>query len=132
MNRRNTHQRQIVLDAVKSRCDHPSAEQIYQQVKSIDPNISLGTVYRNLAVLADEGLILDVKLAGADRYDLTTMPHNHFVCEHCKKVFDIDIPYECNMDCFQNDSGFLIHSHQTIFTGLCPECLEKEITEEKR
>ncbi len=89
MERRNTKQRQIILEAVQSRCDHPNAEQIFRQVRETDPKISLGTVYRNLAILAEEGKILDIRLAGADRFDLTTMPHDHFYCEVCGSVSDI-------------------------------------------
>lgn len=145
MERRNTKQRQIILAAVQSRCDHPNAEQIFRQVRETDPKISLGTVYRNLAILAEEGKILDIRLAGADRFDLTTMPHDHFYCEVCGSVSDIRLggtksakgspgangtaeekdggperaaaPEE-----FRTEDGFVIRSHQTLYRGICPAC----------
>lgn len=125
MIRRNTRQRQIILDAVQSRCDHPSAEQIYNQVHAIDPKISLGTVYRNLDILTKEGLISNIKLANADRFDLRADNHNHFVCEKCGKVFDIKVEYDCNLDNIKTSEGFQIKSHQTLFKGLCPDCIKK-------
>ena len=122
MERRNTKQRQIILDAVQSRCDHPTAEQIYNQVYAVDPRISKATVYRNLNLLAEEGKITVVNLPPADRFDLTTKKHCHFVCKKCGRVFDIDVDYDESVDDMQTDSGFLIESHQTIFTGICAEC----------
>lgn len=145
MERRNTKQRQIILEAVQSRCDHPNAEQIFRQVRETDPKISLGTVYRNLAILAEEGKILDIRLAGADRFDLTTMPHDHFYCEVCGSVSDIrlggperakgspeasgtaeekDGGPECAAapEEFRTEDGFVIRSHQTLYRGICPAC----------
>ena len=130
MERRNTKQRQIVLNAVRSRCDHPTAEQIYAQVKEIDPKISLGTVYRNLALLAEEGQILSIKLSDADRFDLTVKGHDHFICLECGGVFDMIGKYDLIPDNTSTEDGFLISSHQTIIKGLCPNCTKK--TEEKR
>jgi len=131
MERRNTKQRQIILDAVRSRCDHPSAEQIYTQVKAIDPKISMGTVYRNLAVLNEEGQIQEVQTQGADTFDLITEKHNHLVCEKCGKVFDIDVEYDVKLDNQSTKKGFVIQSHQTIFKGLCPKCA-KDIKEAEK
>lgn len=138
MERRNTKQRQIILEAVQSRCDHPNAEQIFRQVRKTDPKISLGTVYRNLAILAEEGKILDIRLAGADRFDLTTMPHDHFYCEVCGSVSDIrlDSPEASGTaeekdggpesapapEEFRTEDGFVIRSHQTLYRGICPAC----------
>lgn len=126
MNRRLTKQRQMILDAVRSRCDHPSADQIYDQVHAVDPNISLGTVYRNLAVLAETGEIMAIKLPGADRFDLNTEGHSHFVCEKCGKFFDIPVAYDSKLDIKAAAGGFIVHSHQTIFKGICPECAKGE------
>ena len=125
MDRRNTKQRQIILDAVRSRRDHPNAEQIYEQIKEDNPKISLGTVYRNLAVLADEGKILQIKLPAADRFDLTAAQHNHFVCEKCGKVTDIDLD-EVRPQAFRTEAGYVVRAHQTIYMGLCPDCAKEE------
>lgn len=125
MDRRNTKQRQLILDAVRSRCDHPSAEQIYNQVHEIDPKISIATVYRNLNILASEGQITAINLPQADRFDLTTKKHNHFLCEKCGKVFDIDVKYNDKLDNIKTDEGFVVQSHQIIFRGLCAECAKQ-------
>ena len=67
--RRNTRQRQLVLDAVRARCDHPTAEDIFLDVRTIDERVSRGTVYRNLNLLAETGVIATVKAPGAMRFD---------------------------------------------------------------
>ena len=69
MQYRNTRQRKIVLEAVQEHHDHPSADQIYLEIRAKDPRISRGTVYRNLNILSEEGQITHVKVPGADRYD---------------------------------------------------------------
>lgn len=150
MTRRNTKQRQLILEAVQSRCDHPSAEQIFRQVREKDPKISLGTVYRNLAILAEEGKLLDLRLSEADRFDRTTAPHDHFFCENCGRIFDICQSAEtqpvirlcaeplsaansgsdaCVPEDFAPD-GFVIRSHQTLYRGVCPICAAKGKTAE--
>lgn len=125
MNRRNTNQRQLVLNEVKSRCDHPTADAIYEEVRKTDPSISRGTVYRNLAVLSEEKKIRYVDIPQAGRFDRTVENHNHFVCIKCSKVFDSEIPYNEKLDISTTDNGFVILSHETIFRGLCPDCKNK-------
>ena len=80
---RNSKQRQLILDAVKGRCDHPTADQIYLEVREKDEKISRGTVYRNLGLLSENGQIANVKVPAADRYDLRTDYHYHLVCTCC-------------------------------------------------
>ena len=122
MKRRNTKQKQIVLDVVRNRYDHPTAGQIYEDVCKVDPNISLATVYRNLLILVEEKQIREIELDGADRYDLTVDKHNHFECERCGRLFDIEIDYDHKLDNIKTENGFFITSHQTIYSGLCPDC----------
>ena len=123
MERRNTKQRQIILDSVRSRCDHPTAEQIYNQVKELDEKISLGTVYRNLQLLAESGEILAVRIPnGPDRFDLTLKDHDHFICKKCGSVSDFMLDAQRRVASFVNKEGFVIDSYQTVFSGLCPKC----------
>ena len=75
--RRETKQRQMVLQAVQARKDHPTADQIFNDVHKLDPKISHGTVYRNLNLLCEDGLICHVRVPGADRFDLRTDLHYH-------------------------------------------------------
>ena len=73
---RNTRQRQLVLDVVRGRRDHPTAEQIYQSVREQDAHVSRGTVYRNLNLLCDNREIYRVVMSNSDRFDLRTDPHS--------------------------------------------------------
>ena len=91
---RNTRQRQLVLDAVRSRQDHPTAEQIYQSVRERDAHVSRGTVYRNLNLLCEKQDIYRVVMADCDRFDLRADPHHHMRCVLCGSVVDVDLPYD--------------------------------------
>lgn len=126
-NHRNSKQRQIILDAVRARCDHPSADQIYLDVRAKDNKISKGTVYRNLGILSEMEEILNVKVPAADRYDLRIDQHYHIYCTGCGKTFDAPINYNSEYDeQVKEATGFQIHRHRLVFEGLCPECAAKE------
>jgi Fur family transcriptional regulator, ferric uptake regulator len=124
---RSTRQRQLVLETVRARHDHPSADQIYIDARSQDERISRGTVYRNLSLLAENGDILHVKVPGADRYDCRTDFHYHLLCTGCGKVTDVPIGYRDELDGdVSRETGYLISRHRTVFEGLCPECRKKQ------
>lgn len=124
---RNSRQRQLVLDAVLDRCDHPTADQIYLDVRAKDDRISRGTVYRNLGLLSETGQVTNVKLPSADRYDSRTDLHYHLVCTGCGRVADAPVKYHREYDEeAELESGFRISRHRTVFEGLCPVCREKE------
>ncbi len=126
MPQRNTRQRGLVLDAVRSREDHPSADEIYLEVRKEDGKISRGTVYRNLNVLAESGEITHVKVPSADRYDLRTDRHYHCFCVSCGAVFDAPVPYHEEYDRqVEEETGFQIQRHRTIFEGVCPNCRDR-------
>ncbi len=119
--KRNTVQRTLVLETVRSLHCHPTAEEIYSEVVSRCPAISRGTVYRNLNNLADEGEILRVQVANApDRFDFTTHPHAHFRCKCCGKVFDFTIPHTALPE--ELNQGFTVEDYQLVFCGSCPQC----------
>ena len=122
---RNSKQRQIILDAVKARCDHPTADQIYLDVRMQDDKISRGTVYRNLGILSEYGQLTNVKVPAADRYDSRTDLHYHVFCTGCGKVFDAPLIYCRKYDeQVADETGFKIKRHRMVFEGLCPECLK--------
>ena len=124
---RNSRQRQLVLDAVNARADHPTADQIYLDVRAQNDKISRGTVYRNLGVLEDTGEITHVKLPTADRYDYRRDHHYHLFCTDCRKVFDAPLAYREDIDTrVEEETGFRVQRHLVVFEGLCPECSRKK------
>ena len=120
---RNSRQRQMILDAVQTRCDHPTADQIYLDVSGKDDRISRGTVYRNLGILSEDGVITNVKVPAADRFDSRRDLHYHLFCTGCGRVFDAPLSYRAEFDTqVAAETGFQISRHRIIFEGLCPEC----------
>lgn len=116
---RITCQKKIILDYLKSVKTHPSAETIYLAVKKKLPQISRGTVYRNLKKLKEKGLILEIPL-GISRYDGDTLPHAHFFCESCGKIFDV---FEKNFILKQKKLKVgKIKNYQIYFYGTCQNC----------
>ena len=123
---RNSKQRRIILDAVTARCDHPTADQIYLDVRAIDGKISRGTVYRNLGILSENEELTNVKVPAADRYDSRCDRHYHIFCTGCGRVFDAPLSYHAEYDWqIEEETGFQIHRHRLIFEGLCPDCRKK-------
>jgi len=120
---RKTKQRQLILDAVQARCDHPCADEIYLDVRAIDSKISRSTVYRNLNVLVKQGKVHHVKLPHKDRYESCNRPHYHLVCSVCGMVADVPLPYNEDLDSkIATESGFIVNRHRIIFDGICTDC----------
>lgn len=89
-----SRQRESIKEFLMTRTDHPTADTVYHQLRKIYPNISLGTVYRNLALLADIGEIQKICTGdGADRFDGQIKPHYHVICTRCHQVMDLDLDY---------------------------------------
>jgi Fe2+ or Zn2+ uptake regulation protein len=128
MKNRNTLQRRLVLETVRSMQNHPDAEMIYARISKENPLVSKATVYRNLKLLARQGLILHIPIPdGADCFDFNTTPHYHLKCRGCGGVFDVDLPYQEDLcEKVRNADRFCIESHQIVFRGLCPACWERE------
>lgn len=124
---RNTIQRALVLEAVRSLHNHPTSADVYEVVREKHPNISRATVYRNLGVLASRGEVLRVEVPnGADRYDFLSKPHYHAKCRVCGGVFDVDMPYQGDLvSQVTGAHGFTIEDHEIIFTGVCADCASK-------
>lgn len=120
---RNSRQRQLIFDTVMEHCDHPTADDIYLEVRAKDEKISRGTVYRNLGLLSEDGQITNVKVPAADRYDSRADRHYHLFCTGCGRVFDSPLSYHEEYDVLvAQDTGFQISRHRMIFEGLCPDC----------
>lgn len=127
MKNRNTLQRRLVLETVQRMHNHPTAEEIFREISSENTLISKATVYRNLKILSEQGEIQHIPIPnGADCFDFNNTPHYHMECRGCRRVFDVDMPYQADLcSKIQNLHGFLIDSHHIVFSGLCPECQQK-------
>ena len=121
---RNTIQRTLVLEAVRSLHNHPTSADVYDVVRERHPTISRATVDRNLGGLANRGEVLRVEVPnGADRYDFLNRPHYHAKCRVCGGVYDIDMPYQHDIASHVSDAhGFTIEHHEIIFEGVCARC----------
>lgn len=121
---RMTKQRQEILNVLRNTDTHPTADWIYEQVRKKISNISLGTVYRNLNLLAEMGEIMVLDYGSSfSRYDGNPVNHYHFACTECGRVFDIDVPVneELNKKITEK-TPFKVTYHRTEFYGLCPDC----------
>ncbi|MGL4335613.1 MAG: Fur family transcriptional regulator [Turicibacter sp.] len=119
-------QREMILNFIKDNPVHPTADLIYETLKKDNPNLSLGTVYRNLAQLADHNLIQKVSMAGhPDRYDGTLSDHYHFLCIECGKVTDLFIEGLNNVNSMvESECGVKVLSTEMSFKGICNECIK--------
>ena len=124
--RRNTYQRDIIRMVMKDNFNHPTADEIYDEVKKIDHRISRGTVYRNLSILAEDGEISHYNAPfGPDHYDSILEPHYHFLCRKCGKLVDAKIPYDNKLNSIANVcDGFKLESHDLVFVGICKDCVD--------
>jgi Fur family peroxide stress response transcriptional regulator len=109
------------------RIDHPTADVIYSHIRQTFPNISLGTVYRNLALLEEIGEIQKVSCGdNADHFDGNPHPHVHFYCMQCSKIIDVDLPFLDMMgDLLNRQFDGEVHGGNLYFYGFCPECAGK-------
>ena len=127
--RKNSKKRAAILEALAEVTEHPTAEMLYNKLKPRYPELSLGTVYRNLSILAEEGLIISVAhVGGQERYDACTDPHAHFVCRRCKAVIDLDIPDVVSpLYSRIQDVGAAAETYALTFKGLCENCRAEEV-----
>jgi len=126
---RLTIQRKIILEELRKMHDHPTADLIYERVRKRIPNISLGTVYRNLELLSSRGIIRRVDIAGRKRrYDAKTTEHAHIRCAICGRI--VDVPGYENIQKIAHEisltTGFTLILSEAEFVGICPECQSRE------
>ncbi len=119
-----TRQRRIILEETRKPGLHFSADQIFQVVRERIPNISLATVYRNLEVLAEAGLVTQfVTSDGLKRYDVGSQRHYHLHCVQCGRIWDLPANLFQDFDSVaQGTSGFRILGHVLEFEGICSKC----------
>ncbi len=127
---RFSSRRQLILETLMTCSDHPTAEDLYERVRVSMPSISLGTVYRNLNLLVDTGVIRKFEPPGQmkARYDAKREEHTHLVCRECDTVYDVDLPTVREFDReVKKRTGFLTEQHEIVLKGVCSSCTE-EIT----
>ncbi|MBD5551739.1 MAG: transcriptional repressor [Lachnospiraceae bacterium] len=122
-----SRQREVIKENLMHREDHPTADMVYMDVRETFPNISLGTVYRNLQLLTDLGEIQKLNVGdGVDHFDAKTFPHYHFICSECGSVIDLQMD---NIDTIKDIAGVnfdgQIAGHITYFYGVCGNCCKK-------
>ena len=123
--RRHSRKRDAILNCIRQSRVHPSAEWIYAQLKPGHPDLSLGTVYRNLALFRESGEVVCVAtVRGADRLDACTEPHAHFICEQCGAVLDVDVPQDDLRSDLETRYGVRVRRSELLFRGVCSACRE--------
>lgn len=130
MNLKHSKQRDSIMEFLATRNDHPTADTVYMNVREIFPNISLGTVYRNLTLLADIGEIARIRVGdGVDHFDADTSPHNHFICRDCGSVMDLKMEsIDSITEIAARNFDGLIEGHVTYFHGICGNCRKKNLS----
>ncbi|MEG2775079.1 MAG: transcriptional repressor [Acetivibrio sp.] len=122
-----SRQRESIRDYLAGTTTHPTADIVYSHIKEIYPNISLGTVYRNLNLLVEQGDAIKISCGdGIDHFDYNTSDHHHFICKNCGKVLDLDMESINHINTIANSSfkGEIL-GNITYFYGYCPDCKNK-------
>ena len=127
MIRRETRQREAILNVLRGANSHPTADWVYDEVRKVIPNISKGTVYRNLKILLEDGRISELSLSGTvSRYEGNQENYYHFRCERCGRIFDLDEPVNSELnERIAQRTGFKVSYHQLKFRELCRDCQRK-------
>ena len=131
---RYSKKREAILEAIRGTSCHPSAEWVYRQLKPRHPDLSLGTVYRNLAFFREQGLVRSVgTVQGQERFDAIVAPHSHFVCSCCGCVQDLpglQLGEELDRS-VSMQYGLAVERHELTFYGLCPSCTNQQNNKEE-
>ena len=125
---RNSKQRDAIKQFLKTTDTHPTAEAVYENIKTLYPNISLGTVYRNLNFIVEHGEAIRIDCGdGVVHFDGCVKPHYHFYCDKCSSLIDIEMDSVDHINLIAG-AGFdgIIKGHTLFFNGICPKCLESE------
>lgn len=121
--------RDAILTCLKMSHAHPSAEELFTQLKPQIPDLSIGTVYRNLTLFKQQGLATSVAtVKGVERFDANTMPHVHFICRECDAVIDLNsicVPQQLTAT-VEADGGCQVDGCQLSFTGICKNCINNQ------
>lgn len=122
---RYSHQRETIREIVFSTNSHPTADQVFIKAKKIIPNISLGTVYRNLKQLEKAGVLQRIYDGNIIRYDWKTEPHNHLKCKICGDLIDVDMPNLIIQPDFEKKYKFEVDDVEMTIIGTCNKHINK-------
>ncbi len=121
---KHSKQRDAILEELCARHDHPTAEELYLKLKVTMPNLSLGTVYRNLNKLSEDGTIQKISISNIDHFDGNAKNHYHMLCSECKRLYDVPYPVLEDIEAKAHDfASGKITSHTVTFFGVCNGCL---------
>ncbi len=117
-----SRQRQVIMDVINESCEHMTAQEIYERARQRIPNISVGTVYRNLSQLAAEHIIFRIiATSGPDRYDKNVELHGHLICDRCGSV--MDLPFPDLVGKIESQFGINVNSYQLSVYYICDKCM---------
>ncbi|MCI0513787.1 transcriptional repressor [candidate division KSB1 bacterium] len=124
---RRSKQRERILELLRDTESHPTADWLYAQLKREFPNLSLGTIYRNLSILYEQGLIRKINFNSTfDRFEAKVAPHYHLICDNCGRVLDFAMPMDEELNARAKMlTDFTIQRHKIEFFGLCRQCKMK-------
>ena len=124
---KRSRQRQRILDILHTTGAHPTAAWIYDRLKQEIPDLSMGTVYRNLNILIEQGLVQKIDFGSTfDRFDANMDLHYHFVCERCGSITDLDLPIDASLnERVNNRTQFKAKRHRIEFFGVCNRCAQQ-------
>ncbi len=123
---RYSRQRELIYQSVCASRAHPTAEMVYAALKPENPGLSLGTVYRNLHLLSDEGKLVRMPFP-VERFDGDLHEHGHFCCEKCGIVADVELPYDAELDTAAEDHlNCYVARHSVVFYGVCADCAHED------
>ena len=128
LNRRNTKQRQLILEIVERADEHLDVDQVYERARQISPSISLSTVYRNLQFFTKAGLLREHQFNGIRRcYEIATRSrHHHLMCIGCGRIFEFNCPSSDGLQTrITREKGFKVTDAEVRLTGYCPECQQR-------
>ena len=118
---RYSHQRELIMNLLKSCKDHPTADTIYERCREVEPNISLGTVYSNLKQLSENGEILTLETVDKKiHYDGDTKGHQHFLCTECHKIMDLFVEPVVPIELIE--MGVTVNETKSVYYGKCKKC----------
>jgi Fe2+ or Zn2+ uptake regulation protein len=123
---KKSRQRKRVYELLQGTGTHPTASWIYDQLKDEFPDLSMGTVYRNLNILVEQGFVRKIDFGSTfDRYDANTEPHYHFICERCSSITDLALPIDNSLhEKVESSTNMKVNRHRIEFYGLCEKCSE--------